>query len=256
VISQPTAITGTPSSTNAICLSSNGTATVLATGGTGPYQYSWSSGSSTTNTESGLAAGSYNCTITDNQGCRVTIPVTVGHGSNAISAHFTANPTTGYPPLPVGFIDGSSASAVSWSWNFGDGSTSNKQNPDITFPNAGTYTVTETVTDANGCDSTFSDVIVVKEPLSSLTVPNVFTPNGDGDNDEFKVTYQSLDTYDIKIYDRWGVLMAHFTHPWLGWDGKTFSGSWAVDGTYYYVISATGTDGKQYNPCGFLTLLH
>ena len=253
-ITQPTAITGTTSSTSAICLSLNGTASVIANGGTGPYTYSWSAGGSTASNVSGLGAGTYSCSITDNQGCRITVPVTVGHGSNAISANFTATPMTGYPPLPVVFTNASSPSAITWFWNFGDGSTSSNQNPSTTFTSPGTYTVTETVTDVNGCDSTFSDVIIVKEPLSSLTVPNVFTPNGDGDNDEFKVTYTSIDVYDIKIYDRWGVLMAHFTHPWLGWDGKTFQGANASDGTYYYVISATGTDGKTYTPSGYLSL--
>ncbi|MFI5149148.1 MAG: gliding motility-associated C-terminal domain-containing protein [Bacteroidia bacterium] len=254
-ITQPTAVTGTPSSTSAICLSHNGTASVLAGGGTGPYTYTWSPTTGSTNSISGLASGAYNCTVTDSKGCSVAVAVTVGHGSNPISANFTATPMTGYAPLPVNFLNGSSASAVSWAWNFGDGGVSTLQNPSNTYTSPGTYTVSETATDANGCDSTYDLVIIVKEPLSTLTVPNIFTPNNDGENDFFKVTYTSIETFDLKIYDRWGVLMAHFTHPWLGWDGLTFTGSKAVDGTYYYVITAGGSDGKAYNKAGWFALI-
>ncbi len=76
---------------------------------------------------------------------------------------------------------------------------------------------------------------------SMLLVPNVFTPNGDGVNDEFRVAYRSLKEFHCWIYNRWGMLIYEWTDPAKGWDG-TINGRPAAEGAYYYVIRALGTD--------------
>ena len=72
----------------------------------------------------------------------------------------------------------------------------------------------------------------------SIEIPNVFTPNGDGINDVFKINLSggSLSNFNISIYDRWGLLV--FTSPNINnkWDGRTTSGLKVVSGTYFYVI--------------------
>ncbi len=67
------------------------------------------------------------------------------------TAGFVGSPTSGTEPLLVNFTDQSSG-ATSWSWAFGDGGTSTAQNPSYTYNTAGTYTVTQTVTNACGSD--------------------------------------------------------------------------------------------------------
>lgn len=78
-----------------------------------------------------------------------------------------------------------------------------------------------------------------------IEVPNVFTPNGDGINDVFKVNLsgENLGNFYINIYDRWGILV--FSSPNINykWDGRTTSGLKVVPGTYFYILDL---NSKQY----------
>jgi gliding motility-associated-like protein len=94
----------------------------------------------------------------------------------------------------------------------------------------------------------------VPTTISNIRIPNFFTPNNDGIDDNLNAAYANIESFDMLIYDRWGVEMAHIIHPWLGWDGKTYTGAPASDGVYYYVLSADGTDKKQFNLHGFFML--
>jgi PKD repeat protein len=67
-------------------------------------------------------------------------------------AAFSGAPTTGTAPLAVTFTDASTNSPTSWSWNFGDTTTSTSQNPSHTYVNAGAYTVSLRATNAGGFD--------------------------------------------------------------------------------------------------------
>ncbi len=198
------------------------------------------------------SAGTWNVAVTNKCGsANSSVTVTLHN----IAAHFRPNVFVGYAPQPVNFIDSSSVTAVSWSWNFGDGTTGTGLNPSHTYGSAGTYTVIETVTDINGCTASFTQVIDVKELPSWIIVPNVFTPNGDGSNDVWQVKSQGLVSLDAKIYDRWGVFMSEVLAPNAGWDGRTSGGLMAVPGTYYYMLKAKGDDGKSYEFTGFLMLI-
>ena len=79
---------------------------------------------------------------------------------------------------------------------------------------------------------------------SYLAVPNVFTPNGDGKNDEFRVAYRSLKEFHCWVYNRWGKLVYEWDDPAKGWDG-TINGRPAAEGAYFYVIRALGTDAAK-----------
>ena len=79
---------------------------------------------------------------------------------------------------------------------------------------------------------------------SYLRVPNVFTPDGNGKNDEFRVSYRSLREFHCWVYNRWGKLVYEWTDPAKGWDG-TINGRKAAEGAYFYVIRAMGTDAPK-----------
>jgi gliding motility-associated-like protein len=185
-----------------------------------------------------------------------TSTVTSSLTVNSITANYTADSTAGYVPFNVLFTNTSSASATNWAWNFGDGNFGSGQNPNHLYTTAGTYTATLTVTDANGCTSTFKEIIVVSDLPSWIIVPNVFTPNGDASNDLFLCKSQGISTFDMKIYDRWGLEMTEISGVNEGWDGRTRAGVPATDGTYYYIIHATGDDKKSYDFKGYLQLIH
>jgi gliding motility-associated-like protein len=88
---------------------------------------------------------------------------------------------------------------------------------------------------------------------SDLQIPNAFSPNGDGINDEFRVAFKSLAKFNCWIYNRWGRQLYHWTDPTKGWDG-TIGSQKAEPGAYYYVIEAVGTDGKEYWKRGNINL--
>jgi len=196
--------------------------------------------------------GSYSVNATNTCGTvsSVSFPVTV----NTVSAFFNASTLAGSMPLPVNFTDSSTA-ATTWTWNYGDGNSANGQTgANETYGTPGTYTATLTVTNGS-CTSTYSRVIVVGEIPSFITIPNVFSPNGDGLNDNWYVNYAGIDYFNCKIYDRWGVAMAELIAPGTSWDGRTLAGEPASDGTYFYTLHAKGDDGKVYDQTGFITLV-
>ncbi len=124
------------------------------------------------------SAGSYNVQVIANQnGCADTTMHTVNVQTHPFIANFIANPISGCTPLDVSFTDQSSSSANSWEWTFGDGGTSNIQNPNHTYSSAGTYTVRLISSNANGCSDTLiltNYVHVYNPPTINFTANNTF----------------------------------------------------------------------------------
>jgi gliding motility-associated-like protein len=86
---------------------------------------------------------------------------------------------------------------------------------------------------------------------SDFHAPNVFTPNGNGENDVFNTGYSGPEKYHLEIYDRWGVLIFITDDTNQHWNGSALNGEAVSDGTYYYIL---GIGIKKY--AGFVTLLH
>lgn len=108
---------------------------------------------------------------------------------------------------------------------------------------------------ADGSCQYVSDVYTVSIGESSLRCPNAFSPNGDGVNDEWKVSYSSIVSFECHIFDRYGRKMTSFTDPSQGWDGK-YKGKTVESGAYYYVIKATGSDGRKYDLSGDINIVN
>ncbi len=75
---------------------------------------------------------------------------------------------------------------------------------------------------------------------------NCWDTDGDGVNDHFTLLTTNLTGITCTIYDRWGVKMYDVTSEKgnISWDGKNFSGKDVPAGTYFYILSAEGKDGK------------
>jgi gliding motility-associated-like protein len=192
-------------------------------------------------------------TVTQN-GCSAssTQPIFV----DPISAGFTATPTSGLAPVTVDVLTNTSTNAVTYSWNFGNGATSSDTLPSVVYTGMGDYYIVLTATNASGCVDTARLLIHVEE-ISALAVPNVFTPNGDGKNDTFKpVIAEGLSEFKATIYDRWGLKLYEWTNEDAGWNGSAKNGKPAPDGTYYYIVSGKGVDGKAYDFTGFVQLFN
>ena len=90
---------------------------------------------------------------------------------------------------------------------------------------------------------------------SGIDFPNVFTPNGDGVNDEFRPAYKSIRSYKLTIYNRWGRRIFTSNSPDEGWDGKAGNKD-AAAGVYMYVCEAEGYDkGATFTRHGSVTLI-
>jgi gliding motility-associated-like protein len=127
------------------------------------------------------------------------------------------------------------------------------QNLHYLFSQAGTYKVVLTVSNAsNSCS--YSDSLMVKVSDSFIDVPNVFTPNGDGINDVFCVSFRSIVQFHMVVYSSWAGKVFETDDPGHGWDGRS-GGKLEPPGVYYYLINATGADGKKYKLKGSVTLL-
>ena len=131
----------------------------------------------------------------------------------------------------------------------------NQDEVDYNFNDAGTYYMRYMVANAAGTCESYSDTYSITVSESELVCPNIFSPGStEGVNDIWKVSYKSLVEFHCWIYNRWGVLMCEFTDPGAGWDG-TYHGKLVDTGVYYYVVTATGSDGVKYKKRGDITIL-
>ncbi len=161
----------------------------------------------------------------------------------------------GSAPLEVLFTAKSTPNAESYTWKiFKDKElflTRNVKEHRYTFVEAGNYKVKLEVSNEQCIDSASVDISVSE---SQIFAPNVFTPNGDGKNDEFRVAYQSIVEFEGTIVNSWGRTVFSWKNPAQGWNGK-INGKEAAEGTYFYIINAKGSDGKRYKLKGHLNLL-
>lgn len=116
--------------------------------------------------------------------------------------------------------------------------------------NGQVYTVTGTT--LQGCSD--SDQVSFQVVGCGLNVPNVFSPDGDGNNEEFMVDATSVVEMQCEIFNRWGTSMYQTALKGIHWDG-TADGLPVPSGVYFYVIDYTDNLGETHRKQGSLTLI-
>lgn len=170
----------------------------------------------------------------------------------APSANFTFTPNPALVLENVYFTDQSIGTGINdWLWNYGDGEGDNAQNPIHSFSEGGDFDVTLIITDANGCQDTVVKAVTIALPP---VLPSGFTPNGDGENDVFRIRGGPFKTVDFKVYNNWGELIFTSTDAAQGWDG-TFKGEPAPMGVYTWTFSVTLANDKLIRQSGDVTLI-
>jgi len=109
-----------------------------------------------------------------------------------------------------------------------------------------TYTVTGQ--DANNCPGSDNITVSVTDCPSTevaVIIPNVFTPNVDGQNDLFNITGTGIEELSLKIFNRWGTLIFETQQLNEGWNGRTSTGKEVPEGTYFYIAKVVTTDGEE-----------
>ena len=147
-------------------------------------------------------AGNYTLTLVDNNNYTVTKQIQLG-GAQTVTAAFSPSNTIVNTQTAVSF-NNISQNANSYSWNFGDGTSSSMISPEHIYVAPGVYTVSLTATNTTGCTSTNNQIITVK---NSATAINTVTENGVSlwsNNDNIYVDFTNSGTEVnavIKIYD-------------------------------------------------------
>jgi gliding motility-associated-like protein len=146
----------------------------------------------------------------------------------------------------------------SYIWVFGDGDSSQIENPSHTYLGTGNYCIKlETkayyTTGIPTCvDSTENCVLIY--PLSVLYVPNSFTPNGDTNNDFFAVASSRIDEFYMAIYNRWNEVLYKSFDIGMSWDGK-YGGKDVPAGVYYYEIVYRDIKQQYHEQKGIVNVL-
>jgi gliding motility-associated-like protein len=242
-----------------VCVNSVGN-TFTATGGVPGDSFVWTTPAGTT-----ITSGNGTNTITVDWGAtggNITVIDTNSVGCFSDPASCTVTVST--PPLAnfdtassgftFNFTDMSTGGATGWSWDFGDGSSSSTQSPSHLYTADGVYTVCLTATNVDGCMDSVCRTVDV-DVTEFINIPNVFTPDGDGINDQFYINSSGLKEFHIEIYNRWGLKVFESDSDKIKWDGRSTAGVELSDGTYYYILEAMSVTNKDYSTKGFINLM-
>ena len=223
--------------------------------GSGGQTYTWNNG--VTNNLSFTPSGTqtYSVVGTDVNGCQDTSEITITVVPAPISS-LSSDISSGMPVLTVEFYN-NSTNATDYSFDYGNGQSFQTSDvsyqPTVSYGAAGVYTVV--LTAGNGvCYDTSSVVITVFYKPLIVTVPNIFTPDGDGVNDQFFITLENATSLEVIIVNRWGNKVASYSGINGSWDGKV-NGSLAEEGVYFYNYTVTGLDGTTQTGQGNIHLV-
>ncbi len=220
-------------------------------------QYAWAFGDGGTSTVPDpsylyTANGAYDLSLTvfTDSGCVDTATLFVPAG---VLVHETPVADFTISSLEVNVLDPTvevtdqSFGATAWEYTT-NGLTFNSPDFMHTFNGGGFFTVTQTVTNDDGCSDTHSDVVTVLGHL--FFAPNAFTPNGDGTNDVWLPSVQGALTYELSIFDRWGQLIFNTADEFEPWDGQT-----ATVGVYQYRVRLRSAGGFPQEYLGHFSLI-
>ncbi len=236
---------------------SGNAATITATGAT---SYTWSSGATSSGVNTASASPAFTTTYTvtgTTAGCTGTATVTVLVYPSPI-ASFTAPLSTSEIEPTVHFTN-HSIGALTYNWNFGDiinpsTNTSTLDNPSHSYINSGEYCITLIATNHTCVDS--STICIAIIPEFTFYIPNAFTPNRDGNNDEFYGIGTNIAAYQMSVFNRWGELIFYSDDIHKHWIGDVNSnGNIAQEDVYVYVFNVTDVGGKEHKYIGGVTLV-
>jgi gliding motility-associated-like protein len=252
--------------TNTIC--TNSSVTFSSTVINNPDTYSWSVSPSTSVTiypntgSAGISisfgrAGTHTVSLLVSNASGSNIATRVVTVTQSANASFNAQMSnSGYPSNLT--LTNFSSNYYKNYWIFshipGIAGLDSTNHTSMTYTTSGSYTVTLVAHGNNGCNDTSSYRFYINDS-SGVTAPTIFTPNNDNVNDLFKPIARGISQMNVWIYNRYGTLVAQWDKVNGFWDGYTTSGQPCAAGVYFYIIEATGFDGRSYKIKNNLTLI-
>ncbi len=256
-VQEPVAMSYTSVEVNPTCNSScDGSVAITASGGVSPYTYSWLGTNAVTDAASALCSGVYVVTIYDDNNCELITSAITLASTDSLVAAFASSTDSGTVALTVDFTNQSegTGTGTTYEWNMGVLGFALEENPSFVFDEAGIFEVEFIVTNQNGCTDTAFTTIRVKEEFIP-TIPVVFSPNGDSQNELFHLKIDNLEAIKVDIYNRWGVQVGAYDITNGGWDGTTAAGAAVPPGTYFYTANYSTTSEADQIKTGAITLV-
>lgn len=239
----------------------NGLATITnISGGTGPYVFTLNGVTSSDGFFGELPVGEYNLNISDANGCELDTSFSILPG---LDLSLSLPPSLSIGENERGFLSGltnvavAELSAIQWSpADAVDCPTC----LETSFTATSSQNLTLTIVHENGCLAT-AVVQLQVVPLPDVYIPNAFSPNQDGANDQFMIFANSsvVRVDELMIADRWGEIVYRQQdllpgQTDRGWDG-TFRGQDMNAGVYVYFIRVRLQNGEERTFKGDVTLI-
>lgn len=161
----------------------------------------------------------------------------------------TPEKATIFQPV-FGMVNQSKGSNITYNWTMKGGTplTSTDKSPEISYPYgvSGEYPINLTTTSDHGCIHSVSGTAIVENEVV-LYAPNSFTPDGDNNNDSWRVYIDGIDIYNyhLQVFDRWGALVFESFDTESIWNGTLADGTTVVNGTYVWFIEAANTTTSE-----------
>lgn len=237
-IDEPEVLSGYVVAKDAACGEASGAAEAFVTGGTGSYSYRWTDSFTGQSTAGNLGAGDYSVVVRDEQGCELILNYSI-RVPQPMEVQFEMEkpcPDAADGRLILSVSGGTTPYVYEWEAVPGQGGESRDNLA------SGTYQVT--VTDGEGCQ--LSVTVELPDQSPRISLPNAFSPNGDGDNDEFVAVYNCAVEFQMLVYNQWGNIIFYSKNIMVGWDG-TYEGKPVPSGNYTYrVIYGGEANGNAY----------
>ncbi|MEZ4739826.1 MAG: gliding motility-associated C-terminal domain-containing protein [Flavobacteriales bacterium] len=227
--------------------------------GAGAYTFHWEVGSTELVADSiEIPAGGLAFVTVTNTGTGCTADSLVRVPSwPPITALFSSNPNepcVDFDQRDVTFIDlSNNAVGGYWVLNTDTVPYSYGTNPNYDHGEAGYYTTQLVVWNEGNCTDSMSLDMCIRGS-DAVFIPDVFSPNGDGNNDVLYVRGPTVIDLEFAVYDRWGSQLFTTRSVDQGWDG-TVQGELGASGVYLYTLIARTDEGERIERTGNITLV-
>ncbi|MEX0813507.1 MAG: gliding motility-associated C-terminal domain-containing protein [Chitinophagales bacterium] len=263
VINEPDSLTFTISTQNVSCFENNdGTISINPSGGTAPYQLLVNGNAQTSTTANNLPAGSYSLEVLDENNCSSSTSVELTRPDSIAYSYEPENPEMELGETLEMFFSSNYDPMANYIWESTEISCNNCNDPGINFTASDSLRGAIEVMSDNQtgiiCSRDIS-VFIEVDDSRNLFFPNAFSPNGDGENDLYRIygNFNSVRTFSFRIFDRWGELVFESDDPEFSWDGNLSNGTESYIGVYTYsaVYSFLGSNQEVKNIKGSITLI-
>jgi gliding motility-associated-like protein len=193
----------------------------------------------------------YKATVTNNNGCSGYAEKTVHVNESFAVDRIPAGDTVIYLGEGVQLTVNSSVPGLTYTWSPARNISCTACNNPWVYP---TENTAYTVTVSNGCFNSVDTFNIELLKDFYLAAPTAFTPNGDSNNDLFRFESKNIESFDLKIFNRWGEIVFKTTDINQGWDGYVNGKPQNMD-TYKYTVKARTVHGYEFTKGGEFLLL-